>query len=69
MTRKRRRSKQPACPSCESGDVIPIVYGMPGLELRDQADAGKVALGGCCISENDPEWHCKQCSHEWREGA
>jgi hypothetical protein len=41
--------------------VIPVVYGVLGLDLAEQAEQGKVALDGCCTGENDPEWHCKQC--------
>ena len=68
VTRNKRRLEPPPCSSCTSDDVVPIVYGMPGLDLAEQAEDGKVALGGCCIGEDDPEWHCKECGFEWREG-
>ena len=29
------------------------------------AEEGKIVLGGCIISDNDPMWHCIDCSHEW----
>ncbi|MEY2467341.1 MAG: hypothetical protein QOF21_39 [Actinomycetota bacterium] len=41
------------------------MYGLPDPEwllLRESAD---VVLGGCCISDESPEWHCKACGHEW----
>lgn len=53
------------CPECGSVSVVRIVYGYPGSELIRQAEAGKIWLGGCCVSGNDPEWHCKECGHEW----
>ena len=34
-----------ACPSCNTGRLVPIVYGLPGLDLRHDAEAGAVALG------------------------
>ena len=32
------------CPRCGSGDVLPILYGMPGPEMVEDSAAGKVAL-------------------------
>jgi hypothetical protein len=65
MHSKKSSAKRPTCPSCGSNAVIPIVYGMPGGELMDQAEAGKVALGGCCISDNDPDLRCTECGQQW----
>ena len=49
------------CPICGQHDqVIPIVYGMPAFELFKKAERGLVHLGGCCISNNDPQWYCKR---------
>ena len=42
-----------------------IVYGMPSYELYQEAEAGKVKLGGCVLSPNDPEYVCKDCEDEW----
>ena len=58
--------KKRACPECGSEDVVPIVYGMPGPELREQSDRGEVALGGCCVSDDDPTHLCRACEHCWR---
>ncbi|HOI76227.1 MAG TPA: hypothetical protein PLI06_01255 [Methanofastidiosum sp.] len=22
-------------------------------------------MGGCCISEDSPEWYCKECKNRW----
>ena len=59
-TRKKRQ-----CPSCGSKDVVEIIYGLPGLELRDRSMRGEVALGGCCFSEDSPSLHCKACESDW----
>lgn len=48
------------CPECGT-KLVRIVYGMPGPELFEEARKGKVILGGCCISFNDPTWGCADC--------
>jgi len=37
------------CPKCGSKNSVKIVYGMPSFKLFQEAEAGKVKLGGCCI--------------------
>lgn len=22
-------------------------------------------IGGCCVTDNDPKWHCLACGHEF----
>jgi hypothetical protein len=29
------------------------------------AEEGKIKLGGCCITDSDPEYYCKNCENEW----
>ena len=54
------------CPKCSSSkSVIRIVYGMPGVDLRQEELEGKIMLGGCCIIDDAPDLHCKECKHEW----
>jgi len=53
------------CPECGSKNSVKIVYGMPSFKLFQEAEAGKVKLGGCCIIEGGPEYHCKDCNNEW----
>ncbi|MBE1534691.1 hypothetical protein [Actinomadura algeriensis] len=52
----------PACPHC-GGAPIPIVYGLPGSDLFEEAERGKVVLGGCVVWEGNPRWHCSACGH------
>jgi hypothetical protein len=50
------------CPTCGSTDkVIPIVYGRPTSETWQLAKAGRVALGGCVVTGEDPAWRCRSC--------
>lgn len=59
--------KAPKCPKCGSGSVAQIIWGDPvyydGL-IRD-IDEGRVHIGGCCITGNDPDWHCNDCEEEF----
>jgi len=59
------------CPRCKSKNVIPILYGYPMLSAMRKAEKGLIELGGCCIGENDPNWHCKDCKNKFikKEGA
>ncbi len=57
--------RKPPCPKCGSPDVIPIMYGLPSEEAAEEARQGKIALGGCCISDDSPRWHCRDCEPEW----
>lgn len=53
----------PACPVC-GAESIPIVYGLPGLDLAAKEEAGEVVLGGCV--PDGPEWACKgPVQHLW----
>ena len=54
------------CPKCGSSKgVIRIVNGLPGLDLQKDQREGKILLGGWCIIDDNPDWHCKECTHEW----
>lgn len=50
------------CPSCGEESVVRIVYGLVEdpralrQELRED-----VILGGCCVSDHDPQWGCRAC--------
>jgi len=49
------------CPYCGSSPVIPIVYGYPSFQLFQQAEEGKVKLGGCEVREDNPKKFCASC--------
>jgi ADP-ribosyl-[dinitrogen reductase] hydrolase len=55
------------CPQCGSSGALPVAYGLPSPELFEEVEAGKVALGGCIISGDDPDWFCPRCGVRWRE--
>ena len=53
------------CPQCRRIAGVEIVYGMPGPDLFEAAENGQVALGGCVIFADQPEYRCRKCGHEW----
>lgn len=53
------------CPICGSLNAIKILYGMPTHDAFLMAEEGKIKLGGCCITDSDPEYYCKDCENEW----
>jgi hypothetical protein len=54
------------CPRCQSDAVLPIVYGLPSPAMVEASAAGQVALGGCMVTPESPDWQCEVCDHEWR---
>ncbi len=51
------------CPRCGSRNTARILYGMPvySEDLQKKLDSKKVILGGCCVTEADPKYHCNDC--------
>lgn len=45
--------------------MTPFVYGFPGLDLMDKANAGEVILGGCGIGEYQPTHYCNVCQEQY----
>jgi ribosomal protein S27AE len=64
MTVKTKPSK---CPKCGLDGVIPIMYGDPAPEAWAAAERGELQLGGCCVEDGMPIWHCTKCGHEFGE--
>ena len=46
--------------------IIPIEYGLPEPEMVKAAENGEIYIGGCLVSDSNPEWHCKNCGYEWK---
>ncbi|MBU3588505.1 hypothetical protein [Polynucleobacter sp. 80A-SIGWE] len=53
------------CPSCSKKTGVEIIYGMPSEDLAKKAELGEIALGGCVIEPNQPNYRCMSCSFEW----
>ena len=56
------------CAHCGSDNTIPIFYGYPTEDSMDAllaaVDRGEIKLGGCCVSEGMPTYHCKDCQRD-----
>jgi len=65
QTKKRVYSDSLRCTHCGSENTIPIFYGYPtenSMEaLLAAVDRGEIKLGGCCVEEGMPTYHCKDC--------
>jgi hypothetical protein len=61
----KRPHVEPECPGCQSKQVKPILYGLPGEELLERYVKGEVRLGGCCIQPNLPTRACEKCEFTW----
>ncbi|HPS33613.1 MAG TPA: hypothetical protein PKW57_08930 [Anaerolineaceae bacterium] len=61
------QDKPVICPVCQSKRIAEILWGMPAFseQLMEDLDEGKVALGGCCVSEDDPVWRCADCRKDF----
>jgi hypothetical protein len=46
--------------------VADILYGMPAFsrQLEKDLEAGRLTLGGCCVTDDDPQWQCADCETE-----
>ena len=64
ITRYESEREPRKCPKCGSTKIATFLYGMPAFsdQLQKDLDEGKIVLGGCCISDDDPTWQCTACS-------
>jgi len=63
--RRKRAHRRPPCPFCGSTQVVPIAYGLPPYDLFEKAKLEEIVLGGCVVSEIDPDWACLACERRW----
>ncbi|MEW6081063.1 MAG: hypothetical protein AB1576_04660 [Bacillota bacterium] len=54
------------CPQCGEAAVKPIIYGLPGPDLIEAENAGKVRLGGCLDCSDLPDYVCDHCGLKWK---
>ncbi len=55
------------CPKCGSTDTARILYGLPVMDEKMKRDIAehRICLGGCCIGDNDPKYHCFKCEADF----
>ena len=55
------------CPLC-GGDICDILYGEPTATWYEdylKATGHRAVLGGCCITDNDPDYECAKCGQQF----
>lgn len=54
-------------PQCKSKNIAEIAYGDVIFNEKGKKDyeQKKIVLGGCCVTENDPNWMCNVCLNRW----
>lgn len=52
------------CPTCGKAAVVEVVYGYPNPSDFEDAAAGTLVLGGCCLGNDDPGWRCTSCEQD-----
>lgn len=63
--RKRFRLSTTSCPKCQQvGGIKKILYGMPSSDF----DFDKYIVGGCCVTDEEPEIGCVKCGWEGMHG-
>jgi len=63
--KKRYKNKPRKCIFCGSKRIATYVYGYPSYEIMKDVEAGKIAIGGCCVGDDDPIWQCTDCGHDF----
>ena len=63
----RLNSKPNYCPVCGSDKIASYLWGMPIMSKKLESDIneGKIILGGCCISDDDPFCVCNVCKTDF----
>jgi HD domain len=58
-------TRRPNCPECGAGDVALIGYGLPGAGDFETAAEKGIAIGGCVIEPDSPDFRCLVCGTGW----
>ncbi|MEV4135573.1 hypothetical protein AB0J72_25770 [Dactylosporangium sp. NPDC049742] len=45
---------------------VPLMFGLPVQAAFEAAAAGQLALGGCIVDGEPPNWECPR-QHRWRD--
>jgi len=55
------------CPRCGSKNTARILYGLPAFNetLEAKLNAGKIHIGGCCITGFDAKYYCNDCKRKF----
>ncbi|HSF56817.1 MAG TPA: hypothetical protein VLD83_01995 [Candidatus Binatia bacterium] len=65
QTKLGRKKKPPACPTCGSSTVVPIIHGIITSSLQKSIDEGNAVRADREEWEGMTEWYCKRCGCDW----
>jgi|APSaa5957512535_1039671.scaffolds.fasta_scaffold23260_3 hypothetical protein len=56
-----------SCPKCKKTWIAEILWGYPADMdvIEEELEKKEMVLGGCLITDNDPQWECNSCHHKW----
>jgi len=57
--------KGSTCPTCKKAKLVPLIFGLPGMDLVAQEGRGEIVLGGCVSGEYPPELQCLGCGSQF----
>mgnify|MGYP003611462848 FL=1 len=59
--------KRRICPRCGSKDTAKILWGTRAFseDLEEKLKKKETALGSCCVSDNNPTYHCNKCKKDF----
>lgn len=58
------KDKPTFCPTCGKTPIAEIAYGLlTKIDVKD-INEGSIVLGGCCITDDSPQWHCTHCGQD-----
>ncbi len=58
--------KGSTCPTCKKAKLVPLIFGLPGMDLVEQESRHEIVLGGCVSSEFPPELECLGCAARFK---
>ena len=61
---------KPPCPQCKSKSVAQIFWGYPANfdeKMEKQIERKEIVMGGCIVTDHDPNWECNECYNRWGE--
>ena len=63
-----REVNKKVCPKCGAQNTALICYGLVNFDERLEYGLANnfVVLGGCHLSETNPNFECNECHHTWK---
>ena len=61
MSETQTQAETRRCPRCGSAEATRILYGLPTHEAWEAAQRGEIAIGGCIVGPESPDFECSGC--------